>query len=78
MKIQTESIIFNASKDKAFDYIVEYKNVPKWSVNFIKKLEKTADAYIATTPFGQMRFEIVSDKDTGVIDLVLDDKSLPT
>jgi hypothetical protein len=78
MKIHTESILLDIPKDKAFAYITGYDNIPKWSVNFIHKLEKSNDGYIATTPVGRMRFEIMADKDTGVIDLLLDSKPLPT
>ena len=78
MKIQTEHIVLNVSKDTAFAYIAEYENIPKWSKNFILKLEKSGSKYTATTPIGKMKFEIATDKNTGVIDLLLDGKPSPT
>lgn len=78
MKIHTEHIVLNVSKDTAFTYIAEYENIPKWSKNFILKLEKGGSEYTATTPVGKMKFEIVADKNTGVIDILLDGKPSPT
>lgn len=78
MKIHTEHIVVNVPKDKAFAYIAEYENIPKWSKNFILKLEKVGDEYTATTPVGKMKFEIAADKNTGVVDLLLDGRPLPT
>lgn len=78
MKIHTEHVIVNVPSDKAFAYVAEYKNIPKWSKNFIMKLEKSGSVYTATTPVGKMKFEIAADKNTGVIDLLLDGKPLPT
>ena len=78
MKIHTEHIVLNVSKDKAFAYIAEYENIPKWSKNFILKLEKIGNEYTATTPVGKMKFEIATDKSTGVIDILLDGKPSPT
>lgn len=78
MKIHTEHIVLNVPKDMAFAYIADYENIPKWSKNFILKLEKNGSKYTATTPVGKMKFEIVSDKNTGVIDLLLDGKPSST
>lgn len=78
MKIHTEHVIVNVPRDKAFAYIAGYENIPKWSKNFILKLEKTESGYTATTPVGKMKFEIAADKTTGVVDLLMDGKPLPT
>lgn len=78
MKIHTENIVLNVPNATAFAYIAEYENIPKWSKNFILKLEKNGSKYTALTPVGKMKFEIVSNKNTGVIDLLLDGKPSPT
>ncbi len=78
MKIHTSHIVLGVAMNKAFSYIADYANIPKWSINFILKLEKVGDEYMATTPVGKMKYEIVAEKSTGVIDLVLDHKPLPT
>lgn len=78
MKIHTESIAINAPYDIVFDYIANYDNIPKWSIGFIKKLDKTEKGYVATTPVGKMSFVIASDRKSGVVDLVLNGKPLPT
>ncbi len=78
MKIHTEHVLLTVSKDTAFAYIADYENIPKWSKNFILKLEKSGSEYTATTPVGKMKFEIAADKNTGVIDILLDGKPSPT
>ena len=78
MKIHTEHVLINVPLDRAFDYIADYENIPKWSKNFIFGLEKTGDGYMAATPVGKMKFELGADKKTGVIDLLLDGRPLPT
>lgn len=78
MKVYTESVILNAPKNKVFAYLTTYENITKWSVNFIHKLEKAADGYTVITPVGKMTFEIVADENTGVVDILLDGKPLPT
>ena len=78
MKIHTGNIVINIPRDEAFAYIAKYENIPKWSKNFILKLDRTGNEYTATTPVGKMKFEMAADEKNGVIDLLLDGKPLPT
>jgi len=69
--VTTQVVSIDAAYDKAFDFISNPLTQPQWAVNFMKDVVKGKNGFIAKTAFGEMPFEIVADRSTGTIDLIL-------
>jgi hypothetical protein len=78
-KVTTQTISINAHYDLAFDYISNPLTQKEWAINFMKDVKKTDDGFIAVTPFGEMPLKFRTDKQTGIIDIILGDgEPIPT
>lgn len=69
--VTTQTISINADYNKAFDYISNPINQKEWAINFIKDIKETDKGFMAKTPFGETPLAFHTDKQTGVIDIVL-------
>lgn len=67
----TQTISINAPYDKAFDYLANPLTQKEWAINFMKDVQKTDNGFIAVTPFGEMELELDTDKQTGIINIIL-------
>lgn len=70
-KVTTQAISINAEYDLAFDYISNPLTQKEWAINFMKDVKKTDGGFIAVTPFGEMPLKFRTDKQTGIIDIIL-------
>ena len=70
-KVTTQTISIHAEYEKAFNYISNPLKQKEWAVNFMKDVKKTEDGFMAVTPFGEMPLELRSDRQTGIIDIIL-------
>lgn len=70
-KVTTQTVSINAEYDIAFDYISNPLTQKEWAINYMKDVKKTDDGFIAVTPFGEMLLNFRTDKQTGVIDIIL-------
>lgn len=70
-KVTTQTISINAEYDLAFDYISNPLAQKEWAINFMKDVKKTDDGFIAVTSFGEMSLKFRTDKQTGIIDIIL-------
>ena len=78
-KATTQTISINAEYSRVFDYISNPLTQKEWAINFMKDVKETDDEFIAVTPFGEMPLEFMADKQTGIIDIILDGgKPIPT
>ena len=69
MKNRTVTTVVPAPRAEVFDYIAEIENLPDWATEFARELRQDADGYVVVNNLGEMRFEIRSDPETGVIDM---------
>lgn len=75
----TQTISINKDYSEAFDYISEPLNQKEWAINFIKDIRETNEGLVALTPFGESKLKFNSDKNTGLIDIVMGDaEPIPT
>ena len=70
-KVTTQTISINAEYDRVFDYISNPLTQKEWAINFMKDVKETDNGFIAVTPFGEMPLELLADKQTGIIDIIL-------
>src|SRR5262245_8104287 len=70
MNTSTHTLPLTASKEKAFAFLSNIENLPKWATVFCKALERDAHGrYRVLTPRGEIFFRIEADPRTGVIDM---------
>jgi hypothetical protein len=70
MNTNTHTLALKASKDRAFVFLSNIENLPKWATAFCRELKRdAAGRYKVMTPQGEIFFRIVGDANTGVIDM---------
>lgn len=70
MKTSTHTLPLDAPKAKAFAFLADIENLPKWATNFCKALKRDEEGrYKVVTPGGEIFFRVVADEGTGTIDL---------
>jgi len=70
MRIETVATIVKAPKEKAFRYLSDIGNLPRWATEFCRKLDEEGGKYYVNSPQGRVLFEIRSNRETGVIDFM--------
>ena len=69
MNSKTATLILHAPKDYVFSFLSNIENLPKWATIFCKELKIVDGKYKVVTSGGELFFEMISDKKTGVIDM---------
>ena len=70
MKTSTHTLSLDAPKGRAFSFLADIENLPRWATMFCKELKKDAKGgYKVVTPGGEIAFKIVADEATGTIDM---------
>jgi hypothetical protein len=70
MRTNTHTLELKASKADAFAFLSDIENLPKWATLFCKELKRDdQDRYKVVTPQGEIFFRIVSNPETGVVDM---------
>jgi hypothetical protein len=70
MKTATHTLPLQSPKTKAFAFLADLNNLPKWATAFCKGLKKDAEGRDKViTPGGEIFFKILADESTGVIDM---------
>jgi hypothetical protein len=70
VKTSTHTLPLNAPKARAFAFLSDIENLPKWATMFCKELKKDAQGkYKVVTPDGEIFFRIAADETTGTIDM---------
>lgn len=71
MKTHTTSITLQSSPERAFAYLSDGENLPRWAIGFARAIEPAPDGWIVTLASGaRMPLRIDSDARTGVVDFV--------
>ncbi len=70
MRIETVATIVETPAERVFGFISDIDNLPRWAVEFCRKLERVGDRHYVETPGGRVVFEVRSDARTGVVDFV--------
>ncbi|KAA1245048.1 hypothetical protein [Aquimarina sp. RZ0] len=70
-KSTTQTISISVQYDMVFEYISNPLTQKEWAINFIKDVKKVDNSFIAITPFGEIPLAFKSDKEMGIIDIIL-------
>jgi hypothetical protein len=70
MRTSTHTVVLEAPKTKAFNFLSRIENLPKWATMFCKELRRDESGkYKVLTPQGEIFFRMASDSASGVIDM---------
>ena len=67
-RAHTVSVAVAVPPQRAYAYIADPANLPKWASGFVKSIEKRGDEWIAETTLGQARFRFAPANELGVLD----------
>jgi len=70
MLTSTHTLTLDVSRERAFAFLAEIENLPKWATLFCKRLWRDgAGRWKVDTPDGEIFFRIAADPATGVVDM---------
>jgi len=70
METRTQTLALKAPKEKAFAFLADIDNLPKWATQFCKGLRTDSRGrHKVVTPNGEIFFRIDADPKTGVLDM---------
>ena len=69
MSSHTVTAVLPVSKERAFSYLADIDNLPRWATEFAREMEVVDGRHVVRNGLGEFLFEIRSHEDTGVIDM---------
>ena len=70
MKSRTVTTVVSAPSDRVFAYLSDIENLPRWATEFARELKVVNGRHKIVNGLGEFFFEIQSDSETGVIDML--------
>jgi hypothetical protein len=67
-KSQTLSVAIDMPFKRAYEFLADPANMPKWATAFCLSMENADDKWIAETPIGRMSVRFVEKNNFGVLD----------
>lgn len=71
MKADTQTITIDADWRKVFEFVAQPRNLPHWARAFCQAIRLHGDAWLVTSPQGEVRVRYRTDAAVGVIDFHL-------
>ena len=70
MNARSITTVLPASRERAFAYLADVGNLPRWATEFARELKVVDGRHKVVNGLGEFFFEIRADPDTGVIDML--------
>jgi hypothetical protein len=67
-RAHTVSVAIAVPPQRAYTYMADPSNLPKWASGFVMSIEKRGDDWIAQTTLGEARFRFAPANELGVLD----------
>ena len=69
MRSNTQTISVDSPADRAFAFVADPNNLPRWAIGFAKDVRQGGDVgYIVTTGQGEVPLRVATDPHLGVVD----------
>ncbi|HKA84972.1 MAG TPA: hypothetical protein VKD21_13965 [Acidimicrobiales bacterium] len=76
MRSNTQTISIDSPVDRAFAFVAEPDNLPRWAIGFAKEVKQGGDlGYVVTTGQGEVALGVATDAHLGVVDFHMTDPS---
>ena len=69
MESRTVTVMLEAPSQRAFEYLSQPENLPRWATEFARELRVEGGRYTVVNGLGEFLFRIDADEATGVIDM---------
>ena len=69
MRHHTVTTVLDAPKERAFRYLADIENLPRWATEFARELKSEGGRYKVVNNLGEFVFEIRAEEHSGVIDM---------
>ena len=69
MSSHTVTAVLPVPKQRAFEYLADIDNLPRWATEFAREMEVVDGRHVVRNGLGEFLFEIRADEQTGVIDM---------
>jgi hypothetical protein len=70
VKARSVTTILPTPKERAFAYLADIENLPRWATEFARELKVVGGRHKIVNGLGEFFFEIEADPETGVIDML--------
>jgi hypothetical protein len=70
MRSRTVTTVLPVAKGKAFAYLADIENLPRWATEFARELKVEDGRHKVVNGLGEFFFQIEADEATGVIDML--------
>ena len=74
-KHSTHTVTLEVPFEKAWEFLSDWRNQPKWGKNFVKGIRQEDEQIIMTTPNGDVPIQWRTDRAHGTIDIIMPDGS---
>lgn len=71
MRSITETVTLAAPPRRAFEFISDPANLPRWAVEFCRAIRRDGRRWIVRTPQGEAEIRYEPDPKSGIIDMVV-------
>lgn len=71
MRSDTQTVTIEASATTVYDFLADPENLPSWAIGFAKGIRREEDAWVVTTPQGDLRLQVDTDASRGIVDFVM-------
>jgi hypothetical protein len=68
MTANTQTIRLDVAVDRAFEFIADPGNLPRWAAGFARSVTIGVESCIVHTANGDVRLELVTNREAGLID----------
>ena len=69
MRSETVTTVLDAPRNQVFALLSDIERLPEWATEFARELRRDGDDYKVVNGLGEFYFSIMSDEDSGVIDM---------
>jgi hypothetical protein len=74
MRSNTQAISIDSPADRAFAFVADPNNLPRWAIGFAKDVRRGGDlGYVVTTGQGDVPLRVATDAQLGVVDFHMAD-----
>ena len=71
MQSDTRTVFIQRPADELFDFLAQPQNLPVWATEFCSDIRPHGNAWLATTPNGEITVRYRTDSEFGIVDYLL-------
>src|SRR5688572_13916990 len=69
MTARSVTVVLDATSERAFEYLSDIENLPRWANEFARELRYEDGRATVVNALGEFAFAMAADRETGIIDM---------